>query len=67
MQKTILEARIFVSSYPSAHERVVKDYEIDLECTEDRLYTCNKKTYKLKSGDVIIRYPGDVVSSVGKQ
>ena len=67
MHKTILEARIFVSTSPLAHKRIVKDYEIDIECTEDRLYTCNGKTYKLKSGDVLIRRPGDVVSTLGKQ
>lgn len=67
MQKTILEARIFTSSCLVAYERIVKDYEIDFECSDDRLYTCNGKTYKTKNGDILIRKPGDVVSSVGKQ
>ena len=67
MRKTILEARVFVSSYPLAHERVVKDYEIDIECTDNRLYTHNGKSYKLRSGDVLIRTPGSVVSSIGNQ
>ena len=67
MKKTILEARVFVSEYPSAHERTVKDYEIDIECTDNRLYTYNGQTYKLKSGDVIIKTPGAVVSSIGDQ
>ena len=67
MKKTILEARVFVSEYPSAHERTVKDYEIDIECTDNRSYTYNGQTYKLKSGDVIIKTPGAVVSSDGDQ
>jgi len=67
MKKTILEARVFVSEYPSAHERTVKDYEIDIECTDNRLYTYNGQTYKLKSGDIIIKAPGAVVSSIGDQ
>ena len=67
MQKTILEARVFVSDCPTAHERIVKDYEIDIECTDNRLYTHNGRTYKLKSGDVLIKAPGDIVSSIGYQ
>ena len=67
MKKTILEARVYVSEYPSAHERTVKDYEIDIECSENRLYTYNGQSYKLKAGDVLIKTPGAVVSSVGDQ
>ena len=67
MQKTILEARVFVSDCPTAHERIVKDYEIDIECTDNRLYMHNGKTYKLKAGDVLVKAPGDVVSSIGDQ
>lgn len=67
MKKTILEARVFISDYPTAHERTVKDYEIDIECTDNRLYTYNGQTYKLKVGDILIKTPGSVVSSIGNQ
>lgn len=67
MKKIILEARIFNSSYAIARERTVKDYEIDIECSDNRIYTYNKKTFKLKRGDVLIRTPGGVVSSLGIQ
>ena len=67
MQKTILEARVFVSDAPTAHERIVKDYEIDVECTDGREYTYNGETHRLNSGDVLFRSPGGTVSSCGKQ
>lgn len=67
MKKIILEARIFNSSSAIARERLVKDYEIDIECSDDRIYTYNKKTFNLKRGDVLIRTPGGIVSSLGIQ
>lgn len=67
MNKNILEARLFVSSHTIARKRIVKDYEIDIECSDSRLYTYNNKSYELKRGDVLVRTPGGVVSSVGMQ
>ena len=63
----ILEARAFSSSFCAAPERTVKDYEIDIERTDGRIYYLNGKEYKLSRGDVFFRAPGDVVSSVGAQ
>ena len=67
MNRTILEARVFISDASVAHKRIVKDYEIDVECIDGREYTYNGKTYRLKAGDVLLRSPGGIVSSHGKQ
>lgn len=66
MKKHILEAREF-SSRSNARPRIVKDYEIDIECLDKRIYTYNGESYTLSRGDVLIRRPGDSVSSVGAQ
>lgn len=67
MNITVLEARRFVSSYGYARPRTVKDYEIDIEYSQNREYTCNGITRRLSRGDVLVRMPSDVVSSVGRQ
>lgn len=67
MLKTILEARIFKSTNPHEQKRIVKDYEIDIECGDNRLYTINGVSYILKGGDVVIKTPGSIVSTKGEQ
>ena len=60
MKKTILESRFFASMCGSPYVRTVKDYEIDIECGDDRIYIYNSNEYKLKRGDVLVRKPGDL-------
>ena len=67
MKKTILEARSFASQGGVAQKRIVKNYEIDIECGDGRIYTYNDKTYKLKRGDVLVRAPGSEVAAFGLQ
>ena len=68
MDFTILEARKFITSCTTFITREVKDYEIDIECTSGRIYSCGtKKEQKLLSGDVLVRKPHDIVSAVGAQ
>ena len=66
MDKIILESREFYSR-SNASARIVKDYEIDIECLDGRVYTYNGETYTLSRGDVLIRRPGSSVSSLGAQ
>lgn len=63
----VLEARHFASPYSRASERTVKDYEIDIECSKGRVYTYNGVTQALSRGDILVRMPGEKVSSVGAQ
>ena len=67
MDFKILEARRFFSLYYKAGERTVKDYEIDIERTDGRLYRYCGVEYTLSRGDVLFRTPGGTVSSVGAQ
>lgn len=67
MDFKILEARAFSSDVCSSGERIVKDYEIDIERREGRAYYLNGKEYKPSRGDILFRKPGDTVSSVGAQ
>ena len=67
MKKYILESRLFHSPHSFSRNRIVKDYEIDIECIDGRDYTYNGIKYKLKHGDILVRTPGGVVSSVGSQ
>lgn len=68
MNFQILEARHFSSPEASAPARVVKDYEIDLELGQNRLYRYDRLgELRLSRGDVLIRTPGGVVSATGKQ
>ena len=39
MDFTILEARHFVSSHEGFVSRTVKDYELDMECASNRIYS----------------------------
>ena len=68
MDFVILEARKFVSTRESHNFRIVKDYEIDMECGSGRTYTCaGVEGVRVGRGDVLFRRPGDVVISIGKQ
>ena len=67
MKKTILEARPFVSISDMTQKRVVKNHEIDIECGDGRIYTYNDRTYKLKRGDVLVRFPGAIITASGVQ
>ncbi len=68
MDFNILEARRFTSPYYKSLRREVKDYEIDLEYGNGRIYNCPAfKSRTLYRGDVLVRAPHDTVSSVGAQ
>ena len=68
MNFTILEARSFITNSTTLTNRVVKDYEIDMECSSDRVYSCNStKKHRLAYGDILVRKPHDVVSATGAQ
>ena len=68
MNLNILEARKFITKNKNFIDRKVKDYEIDMECTFGRKYSCNSsKTQQLSFGDILIRKPGDHVSTYGAQ
>ena len=67
MDIRVLEARHYTSAYCRALERIVKDYEIDIERTNGRQYCHNGVEYTLSRGDVLIRKPHDTVWSLGEQ
>ena len=68
MKFTVLEARSFISPFHSNTTRVVKDYEIDMECASDRIYSCGVfSDRRLIPGDVMVRRPGDVATMTGVQ
>lgn len=68
MDFTVLEARKFISSGGSRTSRAVKDYEIDMECGSDRIYTYDPiRECRLSYGDILVRKPKSVVASVGAQ
>lgn len=68
MDLNILEARKFITENTNFTDRKVKDYEIDMECSFGRKYSCNSsKTQQLSYGDILIRKPGDYVSTCGAQ
>lgn len=68
MDFTVLEARRFTSDHGVRIGRVVKDYEIDLECSTERIYFYDGiKERRLHSGDVLVRRPHGIVSSIGAQ
>jgi len=68
MNFTVLEARRFTSTAATFIKREVKDYEIDMECTADRVYSCDStQKHRLAFGDILVRKPHSLVSAVGKQ
>lgn len=68
MEFTILEARSFNSGVPFEVRREVKDYEIDIECINGRIYSYDNICQRqLKRGDVLVRRPHGVVVSEGVQ
>ena len=55
----ILECRRFTGTYiPLSKERLVKDYEIDLELGNHRSVSIDGEEFLLRRGDVCIRKPG---------
>lgn len=68
MDFTILETRPFNSGDAFEAHREVKDYEIDVECANGRIYSYDDVYQRpLKRGDVLIRRPHGVVASKGVQ
>lgn len=68
MDFTILETRPFSSGDAYEAHREVKDYEIDVECANGRIYSYgNIFERPLKRGDVLVRRPHGVVKSRGVQ
>jgi AraC-like DNA-binding protein len=68
MDFTVLEARSFVSPCHSHTTRLVKDYEIDMECSSDRIYTCGEiRGRRLVPGDVVVKKPSDIATMTGVQ
>lgn len=68
MDFTILEARKFITNSTTYINREVKDYEIDMECTADRIYSYDSiKKHRLSYGDILVRKPHSVVSAIGAQ
>lgn len=64
----ILEARNFFAESTKPTSRTVKDYEIDMECSSGREYSCNSsKKQRLSYGDILVRKPQDYVSTNGVQ
>lgn len=75
MTTAVLEARLYCSVNAQgkpfaptvARDRLVRDYEIDIECIGNRAYTYNGQSCTLARGDVLVRTPGGIVSSTGMQ
>lgn len=68
MKFTILEKRRFlIPSTIKCAPRKVKDYEIDYNYTGEREIFVDGIGYKIARGDICFRYPGQVVSAIGKQ
>lgn len=67
MNVKILEARRYSSAFSKTPCRTVKDYELDIERTDGRIYRYCGKEYVLSRQDVLFRTPGGTVSSVGAQ
>lgn len=68
MDFTVLEARRFTSDHGVRIGREVKDYEIDMECSSERIYFYDGiKERRLHCGDVLVRRPHGIVSSIGGQ
>lgn len=68
MDFTVLEARRFITNSTTFINREVKDYEIDMECTADRIYSYDSiKKHRLSYGDILVRKPHSIVSAIGAQ
>ena len=68
MNFRILESRKFTSSHTGYIRREVKDYEIDMECINGRVYSYEDiHERRLSAGDILVRRPHGVVCSVGAQ
>lgn len=67
MDLTILEARKYVATSTTIINREAKDYEIDMECTDGRIYSYNSVEHQLSFGDILVRKPHDIASTIGEQ
>lgn len=68
MEYTVLEAKVFNSMPTKTTTRLVKDYEIDMELCDGRIYSFdNVERKKLYRGDILVRTPGGIVASDGAQ
>lgn len=71
MDFVVLENRHFISLNNSKNyqnTRIVKDYEIDIELSDGRIYSYdNAVSEKLKRGDILIRKPNGFVCATGIQ
>ncbi len=63
----ILECRAFSSLHSRSGERIVKDYEIDLELGESRILFLDNKSYPIQRGNVTFHKPGQRISCQGTQ
>lgn len=67
MELRILEVKHFCLQQSGITTRVTKDYEIDFELENGRVYTYNGVKRILKKGDILFRIPGSVVVASSKQ
>lgn len=68
MNFTVLEAKTFQSVPSKIITRTIKDYELDMEIANGRIYSFNDVTRrKLCKGDILFRTPGSIVRSEGMQ
>ena len=67
MSIKILECRLFSSIHARSGERIVKDYEIDLELGESRILFLDNKPYPLRKGNVAVHRPGQLINGQGMQ
>ncbi len=63
----ILECRIYSGPHTRTGERIVKDYEIDLELGESRILFLDNKSYPIRKGNVTIHKPGQRINGQGYQ
>lgn len=63
----ILECRIYSGAHGRTGERIVKDYEIDLELGEGRTLFLDNKSYSIRKGNVAIHKPGQRITGQGYQ
>ena len=67
MDFTVLEARKYVAISATFIAREAKDYEIDMECTDGRIYSYNSVEHHLSFGDILVRKSHDIASTIGEQ
>ena len=67
MEIRILECRKFTSPHLKTGQRIVKDYEIDLEFGDPRTVIIDGVPHPIQRGNVCIRKPGQTVHGKGTQ